>query len=168
MLDFIGGLVAFILTLAILSYLIGDNPLFRAAIHIFIGVAAGFAVVVMMNNVILPRLILPLINGTGSTRLLALIPLVLSVLLFLKISPNLGKLGTLPVAFLVGAGVAVGVGGAITGTLFPQTLASINLLDVTTEIASETTVGIRIVNGIIILLGTITTLAYFQFITRKS
>jgi hypothetical protein len=166
-LDFVGGMVAFILTLAVLSYLIGDNPLFRAAIHIFIGVAAGFAAVVMMNNVILPRLIIPLVYGTGGTRLLALIPLVLSGLLFLKISPHLGKWGTLPVAYLVGAGVAVGIGGVITGTLLPQAVASINLLDLTPDIAAETTTGIRIVNGIIILLGTITTLAYFQFVIRS-
>ena len=39
----IGPIVAMLLTVMVLSYLIGDNPLFRIASHLFIGVAAGYA-----------------------------------------------------------------------------------------------------------------------------
>ena len=38
----IGGALGFLLTLCVFSYLLGDNALFRIAIHIFIGTAAGF------------------------------------------------------------------------------------------------------------------------------
>ena len=46
MADLIGATLAFVLTLLTLSYLIGDNPLFRFAIHLFVGVASGIAVVI--------------------------------------------------------------------------------------------------------------------------
>jgi uncharacterized protein involved in cysteine biosynthesis len=51
----------------------------------------------------------------------------------------------------------------VTGTLIPQVSASINLLDLQTNQGIDATLGLRIVNGIIILVGTIATLAYFQF-----
>ena len=53
-LDGIGAFLGFVLTLLIFSYLIGDNPLFRITVHIFIGVSAGFAAVIALENVILP------------------------------------------------------------------------------------------------------------------
>jgi predicted membrane protein len=41
--DPIGAIIGFILTIMVLSYIIGDNALFRLAIHIFIGAASGYA-----------------------------------------------------------------------------------------------------------------------------
>ena len=45
--DWIGALFGFILTLVVFSYLIGDNPVFRLTLHLFIGVSAGFAATFM-------------------------------------------------------------------------------------------------------------------------
>ena len=56
----ISALIGLILTLLIFSYLIGDNPLFRLALYLFIGVASGYAAVVVWHSVLLPRLFLPL------------------------------------------------------------------------------------------------------------
>ena len=161
--DLIGAILGFIFTLLVFSYVIGDNPLFRFTIHIFIGVAAGFATIMAVNNVLLPRLILPLFEGTTTERVLALVPLVLGGLLLTKISPRWSRLGNLPVAFLVGVGVAAAVGGAVIGTLFPQMYASINLLDLQTAVAIDTGLGLKLVNAVIILIGTLATLAYFHF-----
>ena len=108
MADLIGAGVAFVLTLLILSYIIGDNPLFRIAIHLFVGVASGLAVVIAFYNILWPQLIQPLIFGSELVRFFLLIPLVLSGLLLTKISPRLGGWGRLaaqtprggPTAFL--------------------------------------------------------------------
>lgn len=162
-LDLIGGGLSFLLTLMVLSYLIGDNPLFRISLHIFIGVAAGFAALMVINSVLLPRLVVPLISGSREERILASIPLLLGWLLLTKISPRLSALGNLPVAFLVGAGAAAAIGGAVTGTLSPQVTGVMNVFDLTSPQGFDTSVGLRLLNGLIILMGTITTLAYFQF-----
>jgi hypothetical protein len=161
--DWIGGLIGFVLTLMVFSYLVGDNPLFRFTLHLFIGVSAGFAATVVIYNVIFPRMFVPLIFGQGTEQFLALIPIILAGLLITKISPRFAFIGNLPMAYIVGVSAAAAIGGAVLGTLIPQTLASMNLLEVNTSQAFDADLGLRLVNGIIILIGTITTLAYFQF-----
>lgn len=161
--DLLGTGLGFLLTLMVLSYLVGDNPLYRLAVHIFIGVTAGFATLMAINSVILPRLVAPIISGTREERALATIPLLLGWLLLTKLSPRLSNLGNLPVVFLVGAGAAAAIGGAVTGTIFPQVAGSVNLFAISSPQNPDTPWGLRLINGLIILTGTLTTLAYFQF-----
>jgi hypothetical protein len=70
---------------------------------------------------------------------------------------------------MVGVGAAVVVGGAITGTLLPQsaaTIASLNPLAVAPRTGEA---GIeRLVNAVILLIGTLATLASFRFTTRAA
>jgi len=161
--DWIGALFGFVLTLLVFSYLVGDNPLFRITLHLFIGVSAGFAATVVIYNVIFPRMFVPLVYGQGSEQILALVPIVLAGLLVTKISPRLAFIGNLPMAYIVGVSAAAAIGGAVLGTLIPQTIASMNLLDAQASQAFDADLGLRLVNGIVILIGTLTTLAYFQF-----
>ena len=130
MVDLIGGLLGFLLTLCVFSYLLGDNGLFRFAIHIFIGVAAGFVAATALRSVIFPQLLVPLIGGAPAERLWVLFPLLLSFLLVAKAFPRLSILGSPVMAFLVGVGAAVAVGGALLGTLFPQFQATTQLFNV--------------------------------------
>ena len=44
--EVVWSIVSFVVTLLIFSYIFGDNPLFRLASYAFVGVAAGYAVVV--------------------------------------------------------------------------------------------------------------------------
>jgi hypothetical protein len=166
-LDLAGVVLGFGLTLMVFSYLIGDNPLFRLAIHLFIGVAAGYAVIMAINTVILPRLLLPLLNGSREEQLLALVPLLLGWLLLTKISARLAPIGNASMAFLVGVAAAAAIGGAVTGTLFPQANASVNLFDFQARPVFDADIGLRLVNGGIILVGTVATLAYFHFGARS-
>lgn len=65
--------VGFFLSLMVLSYLIGDNIMFRLAIHLFIGVAAGYAAVMVVYQIVLPKMVLPVMWG-GTEMMWALIP----------------------------------------------------------------------------------------------
>jgi hypothetical protein len=161
--NWIGAFLGFVLTLLVFSYLIGDNPLFRITLHMFIGVSAGFAAVVAIYNVILPKLIDPIFASNRSEQLLSLVPLILAGLLITKISPRFAFIGNLPMSYLVGVSAAVAIGGAVSGTLIPQLLASMNLFDVQASQAFDANVGLRLLNGVIILVGTLASLAYFQF-----
>ncbi|MEN6435495.1 MAG: hypothetical protein ABFD58_06725 [Anaerolineaceae bacterium] len=150
---------AFILTLMILSYFIGDNPLFRLAVHIFIGVAAGYVAVMVIYQVLLPHIIWPLIFGSWNEKILALVPTVLSILLVFKLSPKLRRLGNIPMAYITGASAAIIIGGAIYGTIVGQGTAAISTL----QFQSGSGYLGRLLEGVFILLGTISTIAYFQF-----
>ena len=160
--DLIAGIVAFIFTVMIFSYLIGDNPLFRIATYFFVGVSAGYVASVAFWQVLGPRLFNPLMSGTPNEQTLAMIPLALGVLILMKASPRLSKLGSPAMAYLVGASAAVAIGGAVIGTLLPQMLATINFFDLRAAATSNILVEV-IVNGSLILAGAVTSLVYFHF-----
>jgi hypothetical protein len=161
----IPAIISFLLTVMVLSYLFGDNPLFRFVAHVFVGVSAGYVAVIAFYQVILPYLIFPLWNAPMIEKGLLLIPLILSALMLMKISPRLGWLGGPAVAYLVGVSTAVAIGGAVLGTIFPQTAAAIepfNILDPNQNNPVES-----LFNGLVMLIGTIGTLAYFHFGARR-
>ena len=154
--DLITGILSLLFTVLILSYAIGDNPAFRLAVHTFIGVAAGYVTAIVLLQVIANKMILPLYSaissGESPLRLsLAIIPVVLGVILLAKSSQSTEWLGRPVVAFLVGIGAAAAVAGAMIGTIYPQAMGSIKIWDQ------------GLLAGIFILLGTVATLAYFQF-----
>jgi hypothetical protein len=170
----IGPVVAAVLTVMVLSYLIGDNPLFRIATHVFVGVAAGYAGALALRNVLVPGLVTPLasagLSALTNTHLIltVIVPWLLVGLLLFKLSASTARLGSLPVAFLVGVGAAVVVGGAITGTLIPQSAAAMNSFNPTVVTPQTGETGLeRMVNVGIMLLGTLSALAYFRFATRN-
>lgn len=156
--DLVVGVVAFLFTLMIFSYLIGDNLLFRVAVYIFVGVSAGYVAAVAFRQVILPDLLIPFFDSPLEHALL-IVPLILGLLLLTKMSPQLTKWGTPSMAVLVGVSAAVAVGGAVTGTLIPQIGATINMFD----LSASTSPAMALLNGGFILVGVVTTLVYFHF-----
>lgn len=156
--EWLNALLGFILTLIIFSYLLGDNPLFRLAIHLFIGVSTGYIAAVSFQQVWLEQLIRPLfiVQGDPTARLWILLPLLLAILLLAKISPNLSGLGTPSIAILSGIAAALVIVGALQGTLIPQVQAG-------TAAFSPSNSPEFWLQGLIVLLGTIGTLAHFHF-----
>jgi len=152
----LGTIIGFVLTLMVFSYIFGDNALFRLATHIFIGVAAGYAAVLVVYNVIIPVLVEP-----GSQMIRVGPPLILGAWLLTKTSPRLSRLGNPVVAYLVGVGAATAISGALLGTIYP-------LVDQSTRELTGVGLWNVIVNGSIILVGTITTLVYFHYGARPT
>ncbi len=164
MADLIGGLLAFLLTVVVLSYLFwGAHSLFRLAVHLFIGVTAGYVGAVAWYNVIWPRLGVPLMAGQANLGIW--IPLLLSLLILARLFPRWGKAANLSLAFLVGVGAAAAIGGAVLGTLLPQVRATIGATN--WRAAAEPAARWEaLFNGLAILVGTVSTLAYFHFGAR--
>jgi hypothetical protein len=157
---FIWELVGLFLTLMVLLYMIfGDNALFRIVSYTFVGVASGYVAALLVFQVLLPRAF----NGWFAGNLLLLAPFALGLLLFFKLSSRFAFLGTLPMAMLVGVGAAVAVGGAIFGTLFGQVIGTVSRFNA----AGSPNPMAQLLEGLFILVGTISTLAYFQFGTRS-
>ena len=156
--ELLAGFLSFIFTVGILSYVLGDNPFYRLTLHIFIGVVVGYGTLVIIYQVLQPRLIAPLFSGDIGIIALTVIPLILFIFLILKLSPRTAALGNVSVAYLIGVGTAVAVGGAITGTLVPQTNAA--------WVSVMPGAQPNFFNNLILVIGTITTLLYFQFWLR--
>lgn len=155
-------LISFILTLMIFTYSIGDNPLFRIATYLFIGVSSAYVTILIIYQILLPKLILPLLSGSKEKTYYAIVPLLLCILLLSKLSPRISRLGTIPIAFLVGIGAAVIITGSIFGTLFTQINATTNYFSIRDSVQNNPVVGLYV------LFGTICTLIYFQFSIRSN
>ncbi len=156
--DLIAGVVAFLFTVMILSYLIGDNPLFRVSIYIFVGVTAGYVAMVAWWQVLWSYVVVPAVTGAPMQRVLLAVPILLGGLLLMKAWPPLTRLGMPAMGLLVGVGAAVALGGAVNGTLFPQVGASITALDPKKFTSLES-----LIDALLILAGVIATLVYFHF-----
>ncbi len=152
----IGLWAGFILTLMIFSYVLRDNLLYRLAVYTFVGLAAGFISLVTVESVLLPWFRSTLFSGTPGGLVLGLIPVLLGVLLLFKSSSRIARLGNLAIAFIVGVGAAVALVGAVTGSLVPLTLNTAQ------------SAGGNPVDLVIVFLGVITSLIYFQYTARRT
>ncbi len=161
--DLISLVIAFLFTVMVLSYLIGDNPLFRVAIYIFVGVSAGYVATVAWWQVIWPDVVLKATTGTPMDRALLAVPVLLGGLLLMKAWPPLSRLGTPSMGLLAGAAAAVAAGGAVSGTLFPQINATVTAFDPKKFTSVES-----FIDALLILVGVIATLAYFHFGARAT
>lgn len=169
--DLVTGFISFLFTLLIFSYVIGDNPLFRIAVYIFVGVSSGYIAAVAVWQVIMPRLVYPLLSAAATGDIInpaVIAPLGLTALgALMLVFPRQAGLGRLPLAYLVGVSAAVILVGVLGGTLIPQTQATINAFDMDAAAARGISQFEAAVNGFIVLMGTVLTLAYFHFGARQ-
>lgn len=159
----IWGVIGFLLTVMVLSYLIRDGLFFRLATYLLIGLTAGYLVVLLVNRVLLPQLIWPMGAASWSQRLWLLIPILLAGLLLLGQIPRLALLSKIPLAYLAGLSAAVAIGGAVFGTLVPQGQAVLDAFDPYRIYADPQLVWMRILDAGVMILGVVGTLSYFHF-----
>lgn len=172
----IGLFTAAALTLVTLSYVFRDNPIFRAVLHLFIGVAAGYTAAIAVQDVVLPHLVYPILDELSGTPTLDFVDLairlVLTMLLLTKLSPRTARLGSPVTALLAGVGAALAIAGAVQGTLIPQIGAAAGIFDVESfQLARQGGYygeSLQIIfQGILVLLASVSTLAYFHFGARS-
>ncbi|MCB9438622.1 MAG: hypothetical protein H6673_16740 [Anaerolineales bacterium] len=157
-LDVIMGWAGLVLTLMVFSYVIRDNFLYRIAVHVLIGAAAGYGAIAAITNVILPWFDVTIGNSdaAGPVRAMGLFPVIFGLFLVLKLLPRYAHIGNFAVLILVGIGTGVALVGAVIGTIIP-------LVGETGRSMGSEEVG----NGLLMVAGTISTLIYFQYISRQ-
>lgn len=158
-LEIIALLLGAVISLMIFSYLLADNVLYRWALAVLVGSGVGYALGVAIRVFLVDWLYHALRVGDP---LFYVVPLVLGCLLLMKwFHPNtlLGRLGNFggnfSMAYLIGVGAAVAVSGALIGTLIPQVQA-------TGAALTEGTFPLGLIQGLVIIVGTVATLLYFS------
>jgi len=154
-----GVVLGAVLTLFVLSYLAGDNPLYKLGLYLFVGALVGYSFGIVIRDVLV-GMALP---GVLSRQVSAVAPVLLGMVLLLKGFPKQAHLGNLSMAYLVGVGAAVALGGALLGTLVPQIAATGRAL------SAPSLEGFRfgIVDGVMVVVGTCCTLLSFTFVRGK-
>ncbi|NTU81554.1 MAG: hypothetical protein HGA45_19590 [Chloroflexales bacterium] len=153
----ISGFVAVLLTLLVFSRLLGDNPAYRVAQYLFVGVSLGYALVVVYHQVLRPAALGALASAGNPANLgLRLVPWLLGLLLLTRLMgrQTLSWLANIPLALLFGVGTALAVGGALLGTLWPQ------ILDTARPVGGD---PLQAVGAVLLVLGVVLTLCYFYF-----
>ncbi len=100
-------ILAGLVTLAIFSFLYKDNPLYKLAEHIAVGVSVGFLVVTYYNNVFKPKV---WDNILLKGQIDYLIPLLLGLILFTRFIPKIGWVSRWAIAFYIGGSSGLSIG----------------------------------------------------------
>jgi hypothetical protein len=155
-LDVVGVFVGATLTIFVLSYLIGDNFLYRLTLHIFLGALVGYVFGVTIREV-WGKLIADPWREDLFGNLVLIIPVSIGLGLFVfKSVPRFAYIGNYFLSPLIGFGIAIALVGALVGTLAPQFGATVNAI-------SDSPL-----EGIFITVGTICTLLAFDFTITQS
>ncbi len=163
----LGILVAAGLTIALYSFLYHDNPFFKAAEHLYVGVGLGYYLVAIVWFQILKPdiyqgLVKPWVRGgwlgeeTAPANYLLIVPLVLSLLLLSRFVPRIAWLSRWSFAFIVGFGAGVSI---------PQTIKSIILVQTRATVQPLTLADgwLPLLTSLVVLVGVVAVLIYFFF-----
>ena len=127
--DLILTLAGLLMSLMVFSYFLDDKLLFGLAMVSLVGISAGFAVLVLVQKVLFPMAIEPLMDFPQISALLALIPLILAILLLWSYFKKSSKLSGIPLGIILGMVSALLIFGLARGTLAPQLLSLVDAFD---------------------------------------
>jgi hypothetical protein len=163
----LGVWIAATLTIAILSFLYRDNPLYKFAEHLYVGVSAAYGVIYMGKFTMEMLLVNAFRDNyqtflrTGSSAslweaLVLIVPTLLGLLMLTRwFGPKVSWLSRWPIAFLVGIGTGLAITGSFQGFLMPQIQATLMPM---------WGGGIwQVISNLLIFVGVIATLIYFYF-----
>ena len=153
----IGVWIVAFLTLGIFSFLYKDNPVYKFCEHLFVGISAGYYVVLTMISSVYPNMIQPLFTNFSHERnFLLVIPLVLGIMLFSRFFPRGDWLSRWPIAFILGVYPALRITGFAQGDLVEQVHGTILPLWVPGDTGTT-------INNWLLVGGLVTTLIFFFF-----
>lgn len=149
------------LTLIMYSFLYRDNPLFKVAENLYVGVALGYGAVMLWYQALQPEIVAPLVFAPSWKARsyflfneLRLIPIILGVLLLTRLSQRFSWLSRYSYTTMVGFGAGIGIPIYVHSYILKQLEPTIRPLGG----------GFwPVVGALVILVGTISVLFYFFF-----
>lgn len=164
-----GVWVAALLTLFIFSFLYKDNPLYKFAEHLFVGVSAAYYVVLNFWTVIYTNLWQPLVRAfgggleggpfaasQGDYRGWFILPGLLGLLLFTRLFSKIDWISRWSLAVIIGVYAGLKTTGFAQGDLVAQIAASLQPLWIPGNLAGS-------LDAILFTVGLIASLLFFFF-----
>lgn len=159
--EIIGTWLAAGLTLFIFSFLYKDNPFYKFAEHLFVGVSAGYWVIYIWAFDVKPMLIDEFFRQAGVEKWILIIPALFGVMMIMRWFPGAAWISRWPISFTVGIAAGLALTAQVQGYIIPQIQATLFSLLSIGENASET-LG-QSINNIVIFVGVICALLFFYF-----
>lgn len=161
----LGAWVATGLTLFIFSFLYKDNPLFKIAEHLYVGVSLGYTIVKAYDTVVMTLIVRPILDK-GEWSLL--IPVAIGTLMLARYVPKAAWLSRYAFAFIVGVGAGLAIPRTISSFILKQIEDTVRPL-ITAAPGDGVAFSMTLLNpasnlnAIIILFGVVSVLFYFFF-----
>lgn len=151
--------IAALLTLMILSFLYKDNPFYKLAEHIFMGLSVGYILTIYWYNYIIPRIYQPLFVQTPHQWDL-IFPILLGLMTFGIFSNKYNWTIKYPLAFYIAGYAGIRIPLLIQTFILRQVEASFLTPADFTSIGSS-------IDAVLIFGGLVTTLIYFFFSQKR-
>lgn len=171
-----GTWIAALLTLCILSFLYKDNPFYKFAEYLFIGVSAGFWIAYNFHNLLVPNLIDPLFGADGAFlklvregqldfRLLTVIAGLLGITMLFRFFPKVAWVSRYGIAFSVGLGAGLMFIVYLQANCIYQIWGTIKLSPI---VITESATGWHFdwgasVANTLLIIGVVSAMVYFYF-----
>ena len=156
--EIIGVWFLVLMTLSILSYLYGDNPFYKIAEHIFVGVSAGYIFALTWWDQVWPnlfgRLFPKYVDAGFDLNLFYIFPLILGIFMLCRLIPSLSWLARISIGFIVGMAAGLKIYVFMNSNI---------LMQIQNSAIDFSKSGWDIFNHVIILFGVISALVYFFF-----
>lgn len=149
--------ISAILTLAIFSFLYKENPFYRFAEHLYVGIANGYAITFYWHRVLVPSLIRPVSQGS---KLWLIAVAVVGMLYLTRFVPRISWLVRIPISIVLGYFSGAYIPRALDAEIIQQLKATI----VTRASFTSLWSGIWTV---VIFAGVIATVSYFFFSAER-
>ncbi|OGK12207.1 MAG: hypothetical protein A2Y63_05385 [Candidatus Riflebacteria bacterium RBG_13_59_9] len=169
MATFIGTWIAAGLTLMILSFLYKDNPFFRFAEHLYVGISNAYVVWLVWATIVLPdfigRVFMNLEPGRPwSPDYWYLVPGILGLVMLTRMIPTIEWMSRWALAFVVGWGAGFVIGPTLNSYLLAQLYASFPWVNMQGYLGSPTGEYVpALINAILLFVCVVTVLIYFFF-----
>ena len=142
-------------TFAIFSFLYKDNPVYKVAEQIFVGLSAGYWLIYTVYNVMIPNLITPLSNNFSENYILIL-PAILGIMMLMRLIPKAEWVSRFPIAILI----ATTAGISFLRFLKSDVIGQLNATMINPFAGPNWVV---ILGQILLVVGTISGVVYFYF-----
>ena len=161
MADIIGVWIGALLTLALFSFLYKDNPVYKLAEHIFVGISAGYGVAIIWHSTIIGDLWRRLKSPAEEHNWVIIFPAILGVMILMRFIPRYGWLSRWPIAFMLGTFSGLSIPAAMQMDVIDQiahTFASVVARGPSGQI--DWFAGF---SAVVVAVGVLCVLAYFFF-----
>ena len=156
-LQFLSTTIAALLTLSIFSFLYKDNPFYKFAEHLVVGVSAGYWLLLLYYSTLVPKVYENIVEKGAWWYI---IPTILGILMWTRFFKKWSWISRYPLALYIGVATGVAITLEMKAKIIEQLNGSVNLVSAMHSPGATLAGNI---NNVIILIGVITGLVYFFF-----
>lgn len=153
--EILGIWLGALVTFCLYSFLYRDNPFYKFAEHLFVGMSAGYWVIYNIENVLIPNWWQNMVPPEGGFNWVWVIPGIFALFMLARIVPKTAGLSRLALGMIIGTGAGLNMVSFFQTNAMSQVKGTI--ISVATGSAWD------IFSSVVLVVGVVSGLVYFFF-----